>query len=106
MPIVLEFSASWLLLCSLTVTFQKFLAWVDAMASFSLEYDGFMEFANSDNGLSDDPFINVGIMASQNRVQKEVLLDPNYSDISDDEKDFEIASSQSHARSVVFILLF
>ena len=57
------------------------------MASFSLEFDGFCSSQN--NGLSNDPFENAGFPPSQS---DKVLLDPNYSDISDD--DFEVPCSQ------------
>ena len=58
------------------------------MASFSLEYDGVMPSQDL-NGLSDDPFINAGILPSQNYANRRVVLDPKYSDISDEKKDFE-----------------
>ena len=72
------------------------------MASFSLEFDGLL--GSQVPGLSDDPFINAGI--SQSQVGHEVVLDPQYSDISDD--DFQIPSSQKHLgeRSVNFKIIF
>ena len=64
------------------------------MASFSLELDGIID---SDHlmDFTEDPFINAGISQSQNRsnFRDRVVLDPQYSDISDAE-DFEIPCSQ------------
>ena len=79
--------------------FELFSWRLDVMASFSLECDGFFPPENLD-GLSDDPFVNAGILPSQNNANRRIILDPNYSDISDDEKDFEPPATQSRIRYV------
>ena len=71
------------------------------MAYFSLGYEGFTHSANSLE-LTEDPFINAGIVQSQNALmnsRNNVILDPNYENISDD--DFDVTPSQ--ARYVPFI---
>ena len=59
------------------------------MALFSLEFDGYANIMD----FTDDPFINAGISQSQNRKSGSVVLDPQYSDISDDD-DFQLQPSQ------------
>ena len=60
------------------------------MASFSLEYDGI--FMSQNNcGLSDNPFENVSPLDTS-KSSNNLLRNPDYSDISDD--DFEIPCLQ------------
>ena len=59
------------------------------MAYFSLGADGFMS-SPSTFDLTEDPFINAGIIQSQNSMAKRqapVCLDPQYENISDDDFD-------------------
>ena len=59
------------------------------MASFSLETDYIFQYGNSYN-FCDDPFVNAGILASLNQNRNNVVLDPHYSDISDDDRTFKM----------------
>ena len=72
------------------------------MASFSLEYDGIFS-SQSNMEYVDDPFVNAGIMSSQNH-KPSVPLDNVYSDISDDD-DFEIPSSQYRLPARLVLLI-
>ena len=67
------------------------------IATFSLECDGFFipDVQKSPKEISDDPFDVLDVPLSQNH---DVLLDPRYSDISDDE-DLQVPCSQKHLPS-------
>ena len=75
----------------------------DGMASFSLEYDGLF-IPDTQFEYTDDPFENAKDLSKEVSI-KSPLMDPNYSDISEDEQDFEIPCSQKRSADR-FVLYF